>query len=62
ILISGFTENLKEWWDNCVPTSDKARTLTTVKVEQSGTGINQTQDVIATLIYTIMKNFIGELV
>ena len=30
------------------------------RIEQSGTDINQTQDAVATLIYTITKNFIGE--
>lgn len=62
ILIYEFTGNLKGWWDNCVSSLDKIRILTVIKVEQSGIGIDQTQDVIATLIYTITKNFIGELV
>ena len=60
IFISRFTKNLKGWRDNYVPSDDKERILTSIKVEQSGADINQTQYVLATLIYTITKKIMGE--
>lgn len=37
MLLSGFTRNIKGWWDNCVSQDDKTRILIVVKLEPSST-------------------------
>ena len=68
ILVLGFTGMLKNWWDNDLPESHKHHILRatkkTRKVKVEGT--NQVEydqeegDAVATLIYAITKNFVGD--
>ncbi|RDX69481.1 hypothetical protein CR513_51399, partial [Mucuna pruriens] len=53
-IIQGFTGQLKGWWDNLCTDNDRAIILNSVKNET-----NQ-EDAVATLIYTIIQNFIGD--
>ncbi|RDY14522.1 hypothetical protein CR513_00406, partial [Mucuna pruriens] len=50
----GFIDQLKGWWDNLCTEHKKLTILNSVKSET-----NQ-EDVVATLIYTIIQNFIGD--
>ncbi|GJR72340.1 hypothetical protein Tco_0084705 [Tanacetum coccineum] len=63
VLISGFTGSLKGWWDNYVTDIEKAiicsAKKTIVKVENNVQVQTQEDDMVNTLIYAILKNFIG---
>ncbi|GKC61713.1 reverse transcriptase domain-containing protein, partial [Tanacetum coccineum] len=63
VLISGFTGSLKGWWDNYVTDMEKAiicsAKKTIVKVENNVQVQTQEDDMVNTLIYAILKNFVG---
>ncbi|KAG8640705.1 hypothetical protein MANES_13G076999v8 [Manihot esculenta] len=54
-LISGFSGQLKGWWDLYVSNEGKAQIFNMVKQE----GERQVPDVVNTLLYTIGLHFIG---
>ncbi|PIA28366.1 hypothetical protein AQUCO_07100032v1 [Aquilegia coerulea] len=59
-IIAGFTGQLKGWWDNILTLSQKEEIYNSVKLEPSTSGQNvQSEDVVYTLIQTIIKHFIG---
>ncbi|GKC53543.1 putative transcription factor interactor and regulator CCHC(Zn) family protein, partial [Tanacetum coccineum] len=64
ILIAGFTGCLKGWWDNYVVEAEKAIIFKAKKtIVKSENGIQvQTQedDMVNTLIFAILKNFVGD--
>ncbi|RDX87443.1 hypothetical protein CR513_31080, partial [Mucuna pruriens] len=53
-IIQGFTGQLKGWWNNLCTKNDRLTILNNIKNET-----NQ-EDVVSTLIYTIIQNFIGD--
>ena len=63
IIIAGFTGQLKGWWDNYVSPEDKARVLSSkkiiVKTENNIQIQTEEDDMVNTLIFTIMKSFVG---
>nr|XP_012568173.1 uncharacterized protein LOC105851568 [Cicer arietinum] len=58
LLITGFTGQLKEWWDNIVTGEEKTMILTAVKVDNNGIPIEE--DSVNTLLYAITKAFVGD--
>ncbi|GKA90306.1 hypothetical protein Tco_0812176 [Tanacetum coccineum] len=63
ILISGFTGSLKGWWDNYLTDNEKSLILgakkTIIKNENDMPVETQEDDMVNTLIYAILKNFVG---
>ncbi|GJZ61213.1 hypothetical protein Tco_0617350 [Tanacetum coccineum] len=63
ILISGFTRSLKGWWDNYITDEEKSLIFkakkTIVKNENNMPVETQEDDMVNTLIYAILKNFVG---
>ncbi|GJR33160.1 hypothetical protein Tco_1109392 [Tanacetum coccineum] len=63
ILISGFTGSLKGWWDNYVSENEKSLVFkakkTIVKNENEMPVETQEDDMVNTLIFAILKNFVG---
>ncbi|GKD83856.1 hypothetical protein Tco_1350695, partial [Tanacetum coccineum] len=63
ILISGFTGSLKGWWDNYITDDEKSLILrakkTIIKSENDMPVETQEDDMVNTLIYAILKNFVG---
>ncbi|XLT52157.1 hypothetical protein HN873_044761, partial [Arachis hypogaea] len=53
MIIQGFTGQLKRWWDNFLTIPERELILSSIKPE------DQSQDATATLIFTIIKNFLG---
>ena len=64
LIVTGFTGQLKSWWDHDLNNSDKLNILSTIKKEADGTIImtnnNSSQDVVNTLIFAITKHFVGD--
>ena len=68
ILVSGFMGMLKIWWDNDLPESHKYHKLhatkKTKKVKIEGTSQveydQEEGDTVPTLIYAIIKKFVGD--
>ena len=65
ILISGFTGQLKGWWDHLFTKQQQLDILNSIQTEEDGTPIldeinSPIQDVVATLILTISLHFIGD--
>ena len=60
MIISGFTETLKSWWDNYLTINQKNKILCAVKIEANAQGqpVSVT-DVVYTLVQTIIYHFIG---
>ena len=60
-----FTGQLKGWWDEYLTTEDKDNILNAVKIDVNGEPILQDgdtiSDVVAILIFTIAKTFVGDL-
>ncbi|XLT58928.1 hypothetical protein HN873_051532, partial [Arachis hypogaea] len=54
MLTQGFTGQLKGWWDNFLSIQEKELIINSIKQE------DQSPDAISTLIYTIIKNFVGD--
>ncbi|KAH9686112.1 hypothetical protein KPL70_014237 [Citrus sinensis] len=65
ILIAGFTDQLKGWWDHLLTNQQQLDILNSIQVDENGAPIfdefnNPIQDAVATLILTISLNFIGD--
>nr|KYP35696.1 Enzymatic polyprotein [Cajanus cajan] len=64
ILTSGFSGQLKGWWDNYVSDEEKHEIITAVKTDVEGNVIIQKgepiPDAVNTLIMVIVKHFIGD--
>nr|KYP37097.1 polyprotein [Cajanus cajan] len=65
ILTSGFSGQLKGWWDNYVSEEEKHEILTAVKTDAEGNIITTVKgdsipDAVNTLIMAIIKHFIGD--
>nr|KYP37047.1 hypothetical protein KK1_041798 [Cajanus cajan] len=54
-IVQGFTSQLKGWWDNFWTQADRESILNAVKLETGE------EDAVATLIYTIIQHFVGDL-
>ncbi|XLT01060.1 hypothetical protein HN51_050411, partial [Arachis hypogaea] len=54
MITQGFTGQLKGWWDNFLSIQEKELIINSVKQE------DQSPDATSTLIYTIIKNFVGD--
>ncbi|XLT68147.1 hypothetical protein HN873_024586, partial [Arachis hypogaea] len=54
IISQGFTGQLKGWWDNFLTIPERELILSSIKPE------DQSQDATTTLIFTIIKNFLGD--
>ncbi|XP_019256243.1 PREDICTED: uncharacterized protein LOC109234629 [Nicotiana attenuata] len=63
VLVAGFTGQLKGWWDTHLGEEDKNQILLSVRVDSTGEPILKDgltiPDSTNTLIYTIIKTFIG---
>ena len=63
LIIAGFTGQLKGWWDNYISTEDKTNILNKrkiiVKTENNVLIQTEEDNMVNTLIFTIMKNFVG---
>ena len=64
LLFSGFTGTLKSWWDMYVAPGEKTLILTAKKIvikhENNQQVQTEEEDILNTLIYSIVKNFIGD--
>ncbi|KAH9800352.1 hypothetical protein KPL71_000635 [Citrus sinensis] len=65
ILITGFTGQLKGWWDHLLTNQQQLDILNSIQVDENGAPIfyefnNPIQDAVATLILTISLHFIGD--
>ena len=64
LIVTGFTGQLKGWWDHYLNNDDINQILITVKRELDGSIImidkQPSQDAINTLIFTITKHFVGD--
>ena len=64
VLITGFIGQLKGWWDVYLTSEDKEKILNVIKLDADGESILQVAEtisnVVATLIFTIAKIFIGD--
>ena len=64
LIVTGFTSQLKGWWDHYLNNDDRNQILTVVKRELDGSVImtdrQPSQDVVNTLIFTITKHFVGD--
>ncbi|XLT51387.1 hypothetical protein HN873_043991, partial [Arachis hypogaea] len=54
MITQGFTGQLKGWWDNFLSIQEKELIINSVRQE------DQLPDATSTLIYTIIKNFVGD--
>jgi hypothetical protein len=63
LLPTGFSGTPNAWWDKHLSQNAKTRIKTTVKTNDDGTPIlndgKQLPDGVNTLIYTIVKHFVG---
>ncbi|GKB31178.1 hypothetical protein Tco_0870579 [Tanacetum coccineum] len=63
-LVAGFTGTLKGWWDSYLTEAEKWTILnakkTIVKTENNIQTETQIEDMINTLIFAILKNFVGD--
>ena len=65
LLISGFTGQLKGWWDNYLTEEQRLYILTACKVNEEGIKIIDSNDqpipdMVNTLIFSISQHFIGD--
>ena len=64
LIVTGFTSQLKGWWDHYLNNDDRNGILTAVKREIDGSVImtdkQPSQDVVNTLIFTTTKHFVGD--
>ncbi|GKD50254.1 hypothetical protein Tco_1279230 [Tanacetum coccineum] len=64
ILISSFTGCLKGWWDNYITNDEKAivfKAKKTIVKNENGVQVQtQEDDMVNTLIFAILKNFVGD--
>jgi hypothetical protein len=59
LIITGFTGQLKGWWDNIISPDEKHVILEAKKLDPI-TGILGYEDAVNTLLYTITKHFVGD--
>ncbi|QHO12985.1 uncharacterized protein DS421_15g511580 [Arachis hypogaea] len=65
VIVSGFSGQLKGWWDNYLTNDEKDAILSAVKTNDNGESIlnengETISDAISTLIFTIANHFIGD--
>ena len=64
LIVTGFTSQLKSWWDHYLNNDDRNEILTAIKNETNGSVImtdkQPSQDAVNTLIFTITKHFVGD--
>jgi hypothetical protein len=65
LLITGFSSQLKGWWDYHLTKTDHLHILNSIQTYQDQTSIldpsgNTIQDVVSTLILTISLHFVGD--
>ena len=64
LIVTGFTSQLKGWWDHYLNNDHRNEILTAVKRETNGSVIMKnrqpSQDAVNTLIFTITKHFVGD--
>ena len=64
LIVTGFTGQLKSWWDHYLNNDDRNGILTVVKRETNGSVImtdrKPSQDAVNSLIFTITKHFVGD--
>ena len=66
LITLGFTGKLLQWWNNCLTEEAKEDIKNVIKKDEEGTPIFDERigrgipDGVSTLIYTIMKHFVGE--
>ncbi|KAL2486265.1 Uncharacterized protein Adt_31021 [Abeliophyllum distichum] len=60
IIYNGFSGQLKDWWFNYLSSDDRDKILNAVKKEGDSHLDPTKQDAVCTLIYTIVKHFIGQ--
>ena len=54
LIISGFSETLRSWWDNCLNKDER-------EFLQTGTNDEGEQNEVHRIIYVITKHFVGDL-
>ncbi|CAJ2642057.1 unnamed protein product [Trifolium pratense] len=59
LIITGFTGQLKGWWDNIISPEEKLAILEAKKLDPT-TGVLGDEDAVNTLLYTITKHFVGD--
>ena len=66
-MVLGFTGKLLQWWNNCPTEESKEDIKNAIQKDEEGTPIFDERigrgipDGVNTLIYTIMKHFVGKL-
>ncbi|GAV68099.1 LOW QUALITY PROTEIN: hypothetical protein CFOL_v3_11602, partial [Cephalotus follicularis] len=64
LLITGFTGQLKEWWDNVITVQQQTEILDLIQTDEIGPILDLNnepiEDAVATLIYNITKYFIED--
>ena len=66
LITLGFTGKLLQWWNNCLTEEAKEDIKNVIKKDEEGTPIFDERigkgilDGVNTLIYTIMKHFVGK--
>ncbi|QHO49883.1 Polyprotein [Arachis hypogaea] len=65
VIVSGFSGQLKGWWDNYLTNDEKDAILSAVKTNDNGEPIlnengETIPDAVSTLIFTIANHFIGD--
>ncbi|KAI3712933.1 hypothetical protein L1987_71503 [Smallanthus sonchifolius] len=59
MIISGFTGQLKGWWDNYLSQPDKDKILNSIKQEEGASTSNIESNAVYTLIVNIIEHFTG---
>ncbi|KAL2480505.1 Uncharacterized protein Adt_33471 [Abeliophyllum distichum] len=59
-IYNGFSGQLKDWWFNYLSSDDRDKILNAVKREGDSQSDPSKQDAVNTLIFTIVKHFIGQ--
>ncbi|KAL2492020.1 putative reverse transcriptase domain [Abeliophyllum distichum] len=59
-IYNGFSGQLKDWWYNYLSSDDRDKILNAVKKEGDSQTDPSKQDAVSTLIFTIVKHFIGQ--
>ena len=65
-MVAGFTGQLKGWWDHLLSNSKRSKILNSIQLDDDGAPIldeqgNPIEDAVSTLIYSIAKQFLGNL-
>ncbi|KAL2492687.1 putative reverse transcriptase domain [Abeliophyllum distichum] len=59
-ILNGFSGQLKNWWFNYLSSDERKKITNVVKKEGDSHLDHSKQDVVCTLLFTIIKHFIGE--